>query len=63
MIENLGGTFSNLEEADFVIVHLRKISLREIFKKKNVVNCKFITDSLLNMKIPHDNIERYKDFA
>lgn len=63
MIGKLGGTLSKLEEADFVVVHLLSIATKDIFKNKNIVNCKFITDSLLNLKIPNDNLSCYKVFA
>lgn len=63
LIISLGGCFSDLKHADYVVVHLKKIADYQIFANKNVVNCKFIIDSALNMKIPEDNIQKYKTFA
>jgi len=63
IITKLGGSFGKAIDADFVIIHSKKICSNVFFTNKNVLNCKFITDSLLNMKIADDNIDLYKEFA
>ncbi len=63
MVNFYGGSFTKIDDADYVIVHLKTIANNKILENKNVVNCKFVIDSALNLKIPEENINMYKHFA